>query len=190
MKKLKYILLGFIIGALVCTVALAALLYMTKDSVDWHAYTEDVLLPNAVTAATTLGIIGIGVSPYLKRMLEGVAGFFSATEKVNETREQGEENAKSFAEAREQMAEELTAMKGDVLGALGKISLQLEESRAEQKTELETVERELGCACRMLDIGFTSMDELVKKGSARKIKEAEEVLYVEGNNPKEESEKA
>ncbi len=174
MKKLKYILLGFVIGALIAAVGLVALYYATRGDVDWSAYVEDVLLPNAVTAGTTLGIIGIGVSPYLKRMLEGVSGFFSATEKVNITAERGEESRAEIQASREEFLAAVGEMRATLEERLVGMSAEITALKGEVATEFKRVECELDGACKMLGIGFGCMDELVGKGSARKIKEIEE----------------
>lgn len=185
MKKLKYILLGFVIGALIAAVGLVALYYATRGRLDWSVYVEDVLLPNAVTAATTLGIIGIGVSPYIKRMLEGVSGFFSATEKVNITAERGEESRAEIEKSRNEFISEVGELRGLLLEELTGMREEIAALKGETETEFKRVEDELGGACKMLGIGFGNMDELVGKGSARKIKEVEEGLNVSTTEEKE-----
>ncbi len=162
---IKNFIIGLILGIMLGTVAVCVVYYTTKENVNWIEYIENILLPNAVTALVTLGFIGIGVKPTIKTVVEAAARFISAAKAADESAERNAKNDEAIAESRKEFTEQSAANRKE----LTEQSAITAEKLAALETKLEGVERSEESIKQMLRLGFGNMDELVKKGSAKKI---------------------
>ena len=163
--KVKFLIIGLVFGIALGAAGICAALYAARGEVDWRAYIEDVLLPNAVTALVTLGVVGVGVKPAINSVLSAAASFVGATASVRESAEEKAESTKRIEESREEFSRQ-SAENAERIEALSRES---GERISELTAKLERAEQGVEDIKAILKLGFGCMDELVKKGSAKRI---------------------
>ena len=162
-NKIKYILLGLMLGLIVGAVAMAAAFYLTEGStdVDFAAYVEDVLIPNVLTAVAAVGAMALAFKPQIDKICEAIASviekFKSATEDVRATAESSAESEIRSLEGLSRVAEFASAVEA--------VKSAVDEAKA-LVTEVQGSSSEIK---EMLRLGFGNSDELVRKGAAKRI---------------------
>lgn len=162
-NKIKYILLGVVLGLIMGAVAIAAVFYMTEGAsdVDLAEYIEGVLIPNVLTAVAAVGTVALAFKPQIDRIADAIGKvidkFVGATEDVRAT---VESSAQSEAEARESLSRV-----AEFASAVEAVKSAVDEA----KTLVAEVQGSSGEIKEMLMLGFGNTDELVRKGKARQI---------------------
>ena len=153
MKKKSFIL-GLLLGAILAGVALFAVYYALRGEGDWLEYVENTLLPNVVTAMSTVFVVYFGVRPTLKSVTSCAASFFSAEKSVALAAQRNAKTDEKIAESERKFTEQSAATEAK-LEAFEKELCSVKESSSQIK--------------EMLKLGFGNMDELVKKGTSKNI---------------------
>ena len=173
MKGIKKIIVNFIVGVLVGAVAMCAVFYVTEGagSVDWQEYIEGTIIPLVLSTATAAGVGSLAFKPTMDGICSlvkaAVGKFTQATKDVNDVKLNA---AEKKAEAAEKLAKvtEFAAAVADMKKELSLTRGLLEA--VQSATEVQSSEVK-----QMLRLGFGNMDELVKKGSAKRIMKVGEI---------------
>lgn len=156
--------IAFIIGA----VGMCGVFYVLRNhsDIDWQTYIEHTLIPNAIAIVAAIGTALLTLKPIITNIASVVTSvvdkFKSATEDVNAT---VTSSAKSEAEVYESRRE------------IAELRAEIEEIREcaklipEALAVINETRTELINNTEISKLGFGSMGELVKKGSARRIME-------------------
>ncbi|MBQ8371559.1 MAG: hypothetical protein IJX38_01285 [Clostridia bacterium] len=143
MKKTR-IVLWFLIGAALGVAASVAVYFITQGDISWSEYVEQKLAPNAMLVGSALGIIGAALQPVLTQVKKSLTDFDSATTAVNQT-----------AESSGAAVERISELERKVSNLEG-IILEISDMLVEMDDNIK--------------LGFGSMNELVQKGIAKKIR--------------------
>lgn len=149
-KKLRGIILGFIIGVLTA----AGVYFMTVGDVAWQEYFETKLVPNIVLAFSAAIAIYYTSNPTMNNIKGVLSLFTKATADVNATVENGKQNEQKLAEQDAKIA------------AFAERFNEMEKLFTEG---LSAVKKAAGNSEKILRIGFGNTAELVKKGFAAEI---------------------
>lgn len=151
-------LLALLLGLVVGATAACGVYFLTVGEIAWQKYLEEELVPAATTAISAIAVIGIGISPVVKKVMSSAVKFDSATTKVNETVESGKKAVVSVERFEAKIAEKME----DVMRST-------QEALREQEKRVKSVETHVENTEKMIKIGFCNMKELVTKGYASAI---------------------
>lgn len=187
-------LIGALLGLIIGAVAVGALFYVLqeKSGIDWREYVEGTLIPQAIAVVASIGTACLFLKPTVDKIAAVVAAvvekFKSVTEDVSATVTQSARSEEEIYENRLEIAgmkslvEGLGKNVGEALTALDSAA----EAGKDIRRMLSAIEESVSCNKELRDsvgdiltlarqnkeiaqLAFGSMDELVKKGSARRI---------------------
>lgn len=145
MKKLKYILLGMVVG-----VGLSAVIYLaTRGDVDWEKYLRETLAPSGLTGSVIFTLAWAFLRPVCNAVTNSAGTFDLARAAAD----------KSTTTA------EVAAARLEETSCLMKKSIAKTDALSDAVFDNQ----------KILKMGFCNMDELVRKDVAIKIKKAGEV---------------
>lgn len=156
-SKLKIffaVFIGFALGALCACIVYFA----TVGKVSWEQYIKEEIIPNAVLALTTIVTFCVAATPIVNKVTSALGLFNKATDDINKTAKDGDENQKSIAELKDEI-------KKDFVAAAENIKTEFKEG----KEAIERIDKTTQNTETIARIGFCNTDELVKKGYAAEI---------------------
>lgn len=125
---------------------------------DWGAWVEEELVPSIVLVVSGALTIYIAISPILVKVKKASDKFKEATNDVNCTAKNGDENAKKIEAFTNEASAKLQGVANDFMEKIKSFDERI--SRIEQSSQnTEAITR----------IGFGNMEELVQKGYAAEI---------------------
>lgn len=158
MKGKGKFILGFFLGIILGALIAIGVYFLTVGEVAWKEYVENELVPNAVLALTSIGLIVLSALPIIRKVMNAINGFNAATKDVNDTAKNGSDNAEKIENFTKEVGENLQGIADGFTESVKTLDERI--SRIEQSAQnTEKITR----------IGFGNTEELVKNGYAAEI---------------------